>query len=162
MFWDWLWGVAGALLAVPLLAVTKILCDHIEVLTPLGHLLGAEPPTASRRQVAASLARRQGQCRSHCTELCPPGAAGVLLLGAAGRRVNPICCCGCWTGGSTLVADDQVVVRGLSRASHRPSWRGCWRFVASACVRTATSAPRRWSWRWRCGRGERLPLPGAL
>ena len=44
MFWDWLWGITGALLAVPLLAVTKILCDHIEVLTPLGHLLGAEPP----------------------------------------------------------------------------------------------------------------------
>ncbi len=43
MFWDWLWGVAGALLAVPLLAVFKILCDNIEVLTPIGHLLGAEP-----------------------------------------------------------------------------------------------------------------------
>ena len=43
MFWDWLWGVPGALLAVPLLAVFKILCDNIEVLTPLGHLLGAEP-----------------------------------------------------------------------------------------------------------------------
>jgi len=42
MFWDWLWGIPGALLAVPLLAVVKILCDHIEVLTPLGHLLGAE------------------------------------------------------------------------------------------------------------------------
>ena len=44
MFWDWLWGVTGALLAVPLLAVTKIVCDHIEVLTPIAHLLGAEPP----------------------------------------------------------------------------------------------------------------------
>jgi predicted PurR-regulated permease PerM len=44
MFWDWLWGITGALLAVPLLAVTKILCDHIDVLTPLGHLLGAESP----------------------------------------------------------------------------------------------------------------------
>ena len=43
MFWDWLWGVAGALLAVPLLAVFKILCDNIEILTPVGHLLGAEP-----------------------------------------------------------------------------------------------------------------------
>ena len=43
MFWDWLWGVAGALLAVPLLAVFKILCDNIEMLTPVGHLLGAEP-----------------------------------------------------------------------------------------------------------------------
>ncbi len=43
MFWDWLWGVAGALLAVPLLAVFKILCDNIDMLTPIGHLLGAEP-----------------------------------------------------------------------------------------------------------------------
>ena len=43
MFWDWLWGVPGALLAVPLLAVFKILCDNIEVLTPVGHILGAEP-----------------------------------------------------------------------------------------------------------------------
>jgi predicted PurR-regulated permease PerM len=39
-FWDWLWGVAGALLAVPLLAILKIVCDHIPALTPLGHLLG--------------------------------------------------------------------------------------------------------------------------
>ena len=43
MFWDWLWGVPGALLAVPLLAVFKIVCDNVEALTPIGHLLGAEP-----------------------------------------------------------------------------------------------------------------------
>jgi predicted PurR-regulated permease PerM len=48
MFWDWLWGVTGALLAVPLLAVFKILCDNIEVLTPIGHLLGAEPPRRAK------------------------------------------------------------------------------------------------------------------
>jgi predicted PurR-regulated permease PerM len=50
MFWNWLWGIPGALLAVPLLAVTKIFCDNIETLTPIGHLLGAEPthPKASR------------------------------------------------------------------------------------------------------------------
>jgi predicted PurR-regulated permease PerM len=40
-FWDWLWGIPGALLAVPLLAITKIVCDRIPTLTPLGHLLGA-------------------------------------------------------------------------------------------------------------------------
>ena len=45
MFWDWLWGIPGALLSTPLLAVTKIVCDHIEVLTPLGHLLGASSGT---------------------------------------------------------------------------------------------------------------------
>jgi predicted PurR-regulated permease PerM len=40
IFWDWLWGVPGALLSTPLLAVFKIVCDHIEVLAPLGHLIG--------------------------------------------------------------------------------------------------------------------------
>jgi predicted PurR-regulated permease PerM len=48
MFWDWLWGIPGALLAVPMLAAVKIVCDQIEVLTPLGHLLGsAVPPRAT-------------------------------------------------------------------------------------------------------------------
>jgi predicted PurR-regulated permease PerM len=45
MFWDWLWGIPGALLSTPLLAVAKITCDHVEVLTPLGHLLGARSGT---------------------------------------------------------------------------------------------------------------------
>ena len=40
IFWDSLWGVPGALLSTPLLAVIKIVCDHIEVLAPLGHLIG--------------------------------------------------------------------------------------------------------------------------
>ena len=40
VFWNWLWGIPGALLSTPLLAVTKIVCDHIVVLTPLGHLIG--------------------------------------------------------------------------------------------------------------------------
>jgi predicted PurR-regulated permease PerM len=38
--WDWMWGVVGALLAVPLLAICKIVCDHIPHLTPLGHMIG--------------------------------------------------------------------------------------------------------------------------
>jgi predicted PurR-regulated permease PerM len=38
--WTWLWGVAGALLAVPLLATLKICCDHIEPLNPIGTMLG--------------------------------------------------------------------------------------------------------------------------
>jgi predicted PurR-regulated permease PerM len=50
MFWDWMWGIPGALLAVPLLAATKIVCDQIEVLTPLGHLLGAATPAGPRKE----------------------------------------------------------------------------------------------------------------
>lgn len=40
MFWGWLWGIPGALLAVPLLAVFKIICDNIELLSPVGEFLG--------------------------------------------------------------------------------------------------------------------------
>lgn len=39
IFWYWMWGVAGAILAVPLLAVTKIVCDDLRPLRALGHLL---------------------------------------------------------------------------------------------------------------------------
>jgi len=40
LFWYWIWGVAGAFLAVPLLAALKILCDHVERLAPVGEFLG--------------------------------------------------------------------------------------------------------------------------
>lgn len=40
-FWGWLWGIPGALLAVPLLATFKIVCDNIDILTPVGEFLGA-------------------------------------------------------------------------------------------------------------------------
>jgi predicted PurR-regulated permease PerM len=42
VFWYWMWGVAGALLAVPMLATFKIVCDRIRPLMALGHFLGAE------------------------------------------------------------------------------------------------------------------------
>jgi len=38
--WGWMWGIAGALLAVPILATFKIFCDHIEPLAPIGEFLG--------------------------------------------------------------------------------------------------------------------------
>jgi predicted PurR-regulated permease PerM len=43
-FWDWLWGIPGALLSVPLLAVTKIVCDHLPGLAAVGHMIGADKP----------------------------------------------------------------------------------------------------------------------
>ena len=48
MFWTWLWGIAGALLSVPLLMMFKILCDHTPPLAPIGELLaGRAPPAAA-------------------------------------------------------------------------------------------------------------------
>ncbi|HWR50417.1 MAG TPA: AI-2E family transporter [Bryobacteraceae bacterium] len=39
-FWGWLWGITGALMAVPLMATMKILCDRIDPLAPVGEFLG--------------------------------------------------------------------------------------------------------------------------
>ena len=39
-FWGWIWGPAGAVLAVPLLSMAKILCDQFERLHPIGRVLG--------------------------------------------------------------------------------------------------------------------------
>ena len=32
IFWYWMWGVLGAILAVPMLAITKLICDRIRLL----------------------------------------------------------------------------------------------------------------------------------
>ncbi|MFL6193775.1 MAG: AI-2E family transporter [Thermoanaerobaculia bacterium] len=39
-FWGWLWGITGAILAVPIMVVFKIFCDHSEPLAPIGEFLG--------------------------------------------------------------------------------------------------------------------------
>ncbi len=40
LFWGWLWGAMGLILAVPITGACKIICDHIERLRPYGAWLG--------------------------------------------------------------------------------------------------------------------------
>jgi predicted PurR-regulated permease PerM len=40
IFWAWMWGIVGAMLAFPMLTIFKILCDHIQPLAPMGEFLG--------------------------------------------------------------------------------------------------------------------------
>lgn len=40
LFWAWVWGVWGALLAVPMLMVIKAVCDHVEEFKPVSELIG--------------------------------------------------------------------------------------------------------------------------
>ena len=40
LFWTWMWGVAGLLLAVPMMMVIKVVCDHVDDLQPIGRFLG--------------------------------------------------------------------------------------------------------------------------
>jgi predicted PurR-regulated permease PerM len=39
LFWGWLWGVAGLLLAIPILGIVKVVSEHIKQLHPLAELL---------------------------------------------------------------------------------------------------------------------------
>jgi predicted PurR-regulated permease PerM len=40
-FWHTIWGIPGALLAVPLLAIFKIVADRVDPLKPIGHIIGS-------------------------------------------------------------------------------------------------------------------------
>jgi predicted PurR-regulated permease PerM len=39
VFWGWMWGIAGVILAVPILAAFKIFCAHIKPMEPLAEFL---------------------------------------------------------------------------------------------------------------------------
>jgi predicted PurR-regulated permease PerM len=41
LFWGWLWGAMGLILAIPITAVIKVICDHVEGCRPIGRWLSA-------------------------------------------------------------------------------------------------------------------------
>lgn len=42
MYWIWLWGAIGIILAIPITASIKVICDHIDSLKPIGIILGGK------------------------------------------------------------------------------------------------------------------------
>jgi predicted PurR-regulated permease PerM len=40
LFWTWVWGVWGTILAVPMMMMIKAICDHVEDFQSVGELLG--------------------------------------------------------------------------------------------------------------------------
>jgi predicted PurR-regulated permease PerM len=43
LFWAWIWGPVGLILAMPILGATKIVCDYVEPLRGVGQWLGDSP-----------------------------------------------------------------------------------------------------------------------
>jgi predicted PurR-regulated permease PerM len=39
VFWFWMWGIPGVILSMPMLAITKIICDRLQPLAAFGHFL---------------------------------------------------------------------------------------------------------------------------
>ena len=42
IYWGWLWGLVGVILAVPITAAVKVICAHVEPLRPIAVLLSAD------------------------------------------------------------------------------------------------------------------------
>jgi predicted PurR-regulated permease PerM len=49
LFWGWLWGIAGAIVAVPLLMLIKLMCERSQVLGPIASLISRNSSTKRRR-----------------------------------------------------------------------------------------------------------------
>ncbi len=64
VFWYWMWGVPGAVLAVPMLAIVKIISDRIKPLMAFGHFLEGEEEGAAARYLAR-LTRRSAPAPAH-------------------------------------------------------------------------------------------------
>ena len=44
LFWGWLWGPIGLVVATPIQMIIKTVCDHVENLRPFGEFLGGRDP----------------------------------------------------------------------------------------------------------------------
>lgn len=51
-FWSWVWGVAGMLLAMPMLMAFKVMCHHIEGWDAAADFIGSGPPPESPNPAA--------------------------------------------------------------------------------------------------------------
>ncbi|MFN0191001.1 MAG: AI-2E family transporter [Aestuariivirga sp.] len=67
-FWTWLWGVAGTMVAVPILVTIKVFCDHLDGLSAIGEFLSEKYPDENGN-VASAPEAIQGAGKS------PAGAA---------------------------------------------------------------------------------------
>ena len=59
-FWSWLWGFVGALMAVPLLVVIKVFCDHFDGLSHVGNFLAAQQTTVVEEDDSADTEPAKG------------------------------------------------------------------------------------------------------
>jgi predicted PurR-regulated permease PerM len=60
-FAGWMWGIIGAVIAVPLLVVIKVFCDHFDELSTFGDFLSAAQPAEANGAAATGEAESAGE-----------------------------------------------------------------------------------------------------
>eukprot|EP01037_Dinobryon_pediforme_P034039 gene34039-39773_t len=80
IFWFWMWGAPGAILAVPFLAISKIICDGVRPLNAIGHFLeGGRLPAICRVAATEALGRaRTSSRRVHGRQVSIPHEATLV------------------------------------------------------------------------------------
>jgi hypothetical protein len=90
-FWTWLWGVPGAILAVPFLVVVKAVTDNVESLQVISTFLAGDPATKEDEvpqkattgpALASAPFRTQAEARDESPPTQAPGAAHATPLRA--------------------------------------------------------------------------------
>jgi predicted PurR-regulated permease PerM len=77
--WGWLWGVLGALMAVPILVSLRVMCDHFESLSAVGEFLSGPLPEETEEPAAATTS----------SPASDPGAvAAPALVGQVARATS--------------------------------------------------------------------------
>lgn len=60
-----LWGVSGMFLSIPLVAIIKVICDHVEPLKPFGFLLGDTMPAIHFPSIKQVIQKKGKQTENH-------------------------------------------------------------------------------------------------
>ena len=88
-FWTWLWGVPGAILAVPFLVVVKAVTDNVETLQVVSTFLASDPAAKKDEQpqkattgpaLESARYRTRAEARDESPPTQAPGAARVTPL----------------------------------------------------------------------------------
>ncbi len=53
LFWGWIWGIPGAIIAVPMLMAVRIVCDHYKPLMPVAELISLESRERRPRETSS-------------------------------------------------------------------------------------------------------------
>ncbi|HVT36600.1 MAG TPA: AI-2E family transporter, partial [Nevskiaceae bacterium] len=53
LFWDWLWGIPGLLLGIPIMMALMAVCERVDQLVPVAELLSSDAPRKTRASAAA-------------------------------------------------------------------------------------------------------------
>ena len=62
-----IWGAAGMILFLPITGIIKIVCDHVEQLKPIGHLLGepgGKQPSKIKLWIQEKLGKNKGSAKT--------------------------------------------------------------------------------------------------